>query len=86
MAGQVGIRDHVDIGAGATLGAKAGVMSDIPPGTRYVGIPATPERQQMLILAAVHRLPDMKKEVKDLKRRLAQLENHIDQAQCQDAA
>jgi UDP-3-O-[3-hydroxymyristoyl] glucosamine N-acyltransferase len=68
MAGQVGIRDHVHIGEGATLGAKAGVMNDIPAGQAYVGIPATPMRQQMLMLAALMKLPELKKQVKALKR------------------
>ena len=86
MAGQVGVRDHMNIGAGATLGAKAGVMADIPAGARYVGIPATPERQQMVIQATIMRLPEMKKQVKELKRLLARLENRVDQGRRQDAA
>jgi UDP-3-O-[3-hydroxymyristoyl] glucosamine N-acyltransferase len=68
MAGQVGVRDHVHIGTGAMLGAKAGVMNDVPDGAAYVGIPATPERQQMLIQAALHKLPELKKQLKTLQR------------------
>jgi UDP-3-O-[3-hydroxymyristoyl] glucosamine N-acyltransferase len=68
MAGQVGVRDHVHIGAGAMLGAKAGVMNDVPDGAAYLGIPATPERQQMLIQAALHKLPELKKQLKALQR------------------
>ncbi len=73
MGGQVGVRDHVHIGSGAMLGAKAGVMSDIPEGGAYVGIPATPERQQMLIQASLHKLPALKKQVKALERLIEQL-------------
>ena len=73
MAGQVGVRDHVHIGDRATLGAKAGVMNDIPAGATYVGIPATPERQQMMIVAAQLRLPDLKKQLKLLQRTVDQL-------------
>ena len=40
MAGQVGLRDHLTIGNRAVLGAKAGVMNDIPDGAVFVGIPA----------------------------------------------
>jgi UDP-3-O-[3-hydroxymyristoyl] glucosamine N-acyltransferase len=75
MGGQVGVRDHVHIGTGAMLGAKAGVMHDIPDGGAYVGIPATPERQQMLIQASLHKLPELKKQVKALQRLVDQLEN-----------
>jgi UDP-3-O-[3-hydroxymyristoyl] glucosamine N-acyltransferase len=74
MAGQVGIRDHVHIGDGVTIGAKSGVMNNLPAGTTYLGTPATPERQQMLILAAIHKLPELKKELRELQRTVAQLE------------
>lgn len=73
MAGQVGVRDHVHIGTGAMLGAKAGVMNDIPDGGAYVGIPATPERQQMLMLASLSKLPELKKQVKTLQRLVERL-------------
>jgi UDP-3-O-[3-hydroxymyristoyl] glucosamine N-acyltransferase len=86
MAGQVGVRDHVHIGDGVALGAKAGVMSDIPAGTRYVGIPATPERQQMVIQAAIQKLPEMKKQFKALKRTVAELEAEAELAMRQGAA
>lgn len=72
MAGQVGVRDHVHIGDHAMLGAKAGVMNDVPDGAAYVGIPATPERQQMMIQAALHRLPELKKQLKALQRLVEQ--------------
>lgn len=86
MAGQVGIRDHVHIGDGATLGAKAGVMSDIPGGAAYVGIPATPERQQMLIQASLMRLPELKKQVKALQRAIESREDDPEAHSSQEAA
>jgi UDP-3-O-[3-hydroxymyristoyl] glucosamine N-acyltransferase len=86
MAGQVGVRDHVHIGDGVALGAKAGVMNDIPAGTRYVGIPATPERQQMLIQAAIMKLPELKKQIKALKQAVAELEAGAEPALRQGAA
>lgn len=73
MAGQVGVRDHVHIGDRATLGAKAGVMNDIPAGATYVGIPATPERQQLMIVAAQMKLPEIKKQLRNLQRTVDQL-------------
>jgi UDP-3-O-[3-hydroxymyristoyl] glucosamine N-acyltransferase len=54
--GQVGIADHITIGAGAALGAKAGVMHDAPPGARWVGAPAKPVRQFFREVAALERL------------------------------
>jgi len=75
LAGQVGIRDHVRIGEGAVLGAQSGVSNDIPPGAHMFGAPATPERKQKQILATTARLPEMRKQLKALERRLDELEH-----------
>jgi UDP-3-O-[3-hydroxymyristoyl] glucosamine N-acyltransferase len=73
MAGQVGVRDHIRIGEGAVLGAMAGVSHDVAPGVHVLGIPATPERQQKVQMAAISKLPEMRKELKELRRRLEEL-------------
>jgi UDP-3-O-[3-hydroxymyristoyl] glucosamine N-acyltransferase len=73
MAGQVGVPDHVRIGHRAVLGAKAGVMRDVPDDTTVIGIPATPEREQMAIQAALAKLPEMRRQLRDLKRHVDQL-------------
>jgi UDP-3-O-[3-hydroxymyristoyl] glucosamine N-acyltransferase len=67
MAGQVGVRDHVHIGRGAVLGAMAGVINDVPDGSRMIGIPATPEREQKVKQAAMTKLPDMRRQLKQLQ-------------------
>jgi UDP-3-O-[3-hydroxymyristoyl] glucosamine N-acyltransferase len=73
MAGQVGVRDHVHIGEGAVLGAMAGVINDVPAGSRLVGIPATPEREQMVKQAVLAKLPEMRKQLKQLQAQVEQL-------------
>jgi UDP-3-O-[3-hydroxymyristoyl] glucosamine N-acyltransferase len=73
MAGQVGVRDHVHIGTGAVLGAKAGVSHDVPAGARMIGIPATPEREQKVKQAVLAKLPEMRQELKELRRAVAEL-------------
>lgn len=72
MAGQVGIGDHIHIGHHVTLGAKAGVMHDIRDGESHVGIPATPVREQMIKQAALAKLPEMRKQLKQLERAIGQ--------------
>ncbi len=44
LAGQAGLAGHLRIGKGAKVGAKAGVMSDIPPRTEVLGSPAQPAK------------------------------------------
>lgn len=75
MAGQVGVRDHVRIGDRAVLGAMAGVTNDVPDGSRMIGIPATPEREQKIKQAALSKLPEMRRELKQLQRAVESLMN-----------
>jgi UDP-3-O-[3-hydroxymyristoyl] glucosamine N-acyltransferase len=77
MGGQVGVRDHVHIGARAILGAMAGITNDVPDGAKMLGIPATPEREQKLKLAALAKLPEMRHEFKAMRRAIAELEKVV---------
>ena len=81
MAGQVGVRDHVHIGQGATIGAMAGVSNDIAEGISAFGAPATPARQQKLLLASLSKLPEMRKEFKQVRRTVQKLEAEAAAAQ-----
>ncbi len=73
MAGQVGVRDHVHIGTGAVLGAKAGISSDVRDGVHMLGTPAVPEREQKLLFALISKLPEVRKQLKDIQRQVDQL-------------
>ena len=77
MAGQVGIPDHCHIGDQVRIGAKSGVMRDVPNGQTMLGIPATPERQQMQLLAALQRLPEMRKQVRSIQRVVDELQTKM---------
>jgi len=74
MAGQVGVRDHVHIGDKAVLGARSGVSSDIEPGKTVLGEPAIDLRDRKLQLATISKLPEMRRELKQLTARVAGLE------------
>jgi len=71
LAGQAGIKDHVRIGKGAVVGAMSGITNDVPAGARMLGLPATPEREQKLMLAHQRKLPEIRRQLKAL---LAQAE------------
>lgn len=81
MAGQVGVGDHIHIGDRAVLGAKSGVMSDVPEAKDYLGIPATPIREQMHKQAALSKLPEMRKQFKAMQRQIDWLEKQLEQSQ-----
>ena len=67
MAGQVGIGDHLTIGDRTTLAAQSGVMNDLQGNQTYLGSPAIPVREQMQIHALINRLPEMRKQLRQLK-------------------
>ena len=72
MAGQVGVRDNVHIGTGAVLCSKAGVPNDVPEGQMVLGSPATPLRQQKLQMAAISKLPEMRRQFRAMQRQFAE--------------
>ncbi len=74
LAGQVGVRDHVTIGTGATVGAKSGVMADVPAGARLLGSPTNGEREQMVIFSLLPRLPEWRKQIRNLERAVERIE------------
>ncbi len=85
MAGQVGVRDHVHVGTKAVLGAMAGVINDVPDNARLVGIPATPEREQMVKQAALAKLPEMRRQMKQLQASVDKLLRQQDLPKPSDA-
>jgi UDP-3-O-[3-hydroxymyristoyl] glucosamine N-acyltransferase len=44
LAGQVGLAGHLRIGKGSRIGAKSGVITDVPPRSDMIGIPAQPAK------------------------------------------
>lgn len=77
LSGHVAVSDHLKIGKDAIIEGKAGVMRDIPERDVQVGIPAVPRREHMEQLVHVKRLPKMADEIRDLKKRIAQLETML---------
>ncbi len=67
MAGQAGIADHVHIGDQAVLGARSAVGNHVPPGARYLGAPAIPEKEQKRIFASMLKLPEMRRDLQRIK-------------------
>lgn len=80
MAGQVGVRDHVHIGEGAVLCSKAGVPNSVSAGEVMLGQPATPLRRQKLQMAVIAKLPEMRREFRQLQQQLAKLQEQLSSA------
>lgn len=74
LAGQVGVAGHLHIGKGSRATAQTGIPNSLPDGSFVSGYPAIDNRDWLKASAVFKRLPDLRKAVHDLERRLADLE------------
>jgi UDP-3-O-[3-hydroxymyristoyl] glucosamine N-acyltransferase len=77
IGGQAGFAGHLTVGDGASVGAQGGVTKDVPPGEIVSGYPAKNHQQAMRLEAALRRLPDLLKTVKQQEQRIGELERII---------
>jgi UDP-3-O-[3-hydroxymyristoyl] glucosamine N-acyltransferase len=68
VAGQAGVGGHLSIGARARVGAQAGVTADVAPGETVSGYPARPHREALRAQAALFRLPELLRRVKEIEK------------------
>lgn len=76
IGGQVGFGDHIRVQSGAIIGSKAGVLPGkiVRPGVWW-GIPIQPLDEYKRLNAHVQRLPRVREEVKELRKKIIELEN-----------
>jgi UDP-3-O-[3-hydroxymyristoyl] glucosamine N-acyltransferase len=75
LAGQVGVAGHITIGRGAIATAQTGIPSSVDAGAFISGYPAIPNRDWLKSAAIFHKLPELKRLVADLERRIRELED-----------
>ena len=74
FAGRAAAAGHLRIGDRARIGGKAGVTKDVPGGEDWTGYPAGPRARSMRIEAAQRKLPELLRTVRQLERRVRELE------------
>jgi UDP-3-O-[3-hydroxymyristoyl] glucosamine N-acyltransferase len=74
LAGQVGVAGHLTIGSGTLATAQTGIPNSVEPGSFISGYPAIPNRDWLKASAVFRKLPELRKLVADLERRLGALE------------
>ena len=74
FAGQVGVAGHITIGKGTIATAQTGIPNSTDPGSFVSGYPAIPNRDWLKSSAVFKKLPELKKLLQDLERRVAELE------------
>ena len=74
MGGQAGLADNIGIGKGTMVGAQAGVISSVPAGSKLAWTPAMEWNKAMRVMGLTRRLPKMAGQLKELQKRLEELE------------
>jgi len=74
LAGQVGVAGHLTIHENTVAYAQSGIPSDVPPGSVIAGYPAIDAREWRRMVTAIPKLPDLIKTIRQLEKRVAELE------------
>ena len=77
LGGQSAIKDHVDIGNNVMVAAQSGVAADIPDDQVMSGSPAIPHREWLKASLTFPKLPEMRKAIKELEKKVAELEAQL---------
>lgn len=73
LAGMAAVEDHNTLADGVIVAAKAGVTKDVEEeGTVVSGFPARPHSEQLKIQAVTRKLPQLREDVRSLKRKFEQ--------------
>jgi UDP-3-O-[3-hydroxymyristoyl] glucosamine N-acyltransferase len=78
IGGQAGFVGHIDIGDNAFIGAKAGVSKSVKPGGKVTGYPARDLMTMRRIEASQAQLPELLKELKQLRNEIDAFKKHKD--------
>jgi UDP-3-O-[3-hydroxymyristoyl] glucosamine N-acyltransferase len=75
LAGQVGTAGHLSIGEGTVVTAQSGIPNDVPAHALFSGYPAVENRQWLKTMAALNRLPELQKRVRELEQEVSALKS-----------
>ncbi len=74
LGGQVGVAGHIKVGDNTMVGAQSGISGNMPGGEVVSGTPAIPHRDWLKAATSFSKLPEMRKEIKKLKKQVEELQ------------
>jgi len=77
LGGQAGLVGHINIGDYVMVGAQSGVHDDVPSHQVVSGSPHMPHQKWLRVQACVAQLPDMRKNMAALLKRVEKLEKDL---------
>jgi UDP-3-O-[3-hydroxymyristoyl] glucosamine N-acyltransferase len=78
LAGHVGVADNLKIGDGVIAAARSVILRDVEAGKTIFGFPAKDIKEEMRIISLIGRLPKMAEQIRDLRKRIKELEASSD--------
>jgi UDP-3-O-[3-hydroxymyristoyl] glucosamine N-acyltransferase len=78
LAGQVGVAGHLTVGKGTIATAQTGIPNSVDPGSFISGYPAIPNRDWLKSSVVFRKLPELRRLLADLERRIAELEKNAE--------
>ncbi len=75
LAGQAGVVGHIEIADDCIVGAQSGVHNDIKKKGVFSGSPAIAHNVWLRAQAVISKLPELKKRLEDLERRIKEIES-----------
>ena len=75
LAGQVGVAGHIHIGDRVMVAGQSGIHSNIPEGQIVSGSPTMPHKTFLKVQSIIPRLPELRKKISALEKRLRRLED-----------
>ncbi len=77
FGGQTAIAGHLKVGDNVMLGARSGVSGNVESDQVLSGVPLMPHKEWLRATMTLPKLPEMRKEMAQLKKRLEQLEGFL---------
>ncbi len=74
VAGKAAVSGHLTIGDNSIIGPCAGVLNDVPPNEIVSGMPEMPHKLWLKISRIIPRLPDLRKKLISLEKKIKKLE------------
>ena len=74
LAGRAGVSGHLKVGDGSIVGPGAGVLKDVKPNQIVSGFPSMPHKLWLKVGALIPKLPEMRKRLASLEKKLDQFE------------
>jgi len=81
MAGQSATVGHIKVGDDVIVGARGALSSDVAPGQVVSGAPHMPHKDWLKATRCFQKLPEMRRAINDLQKKLGSLETEIEKLQ-----